>query len=239
MKTVMAKTSIRITTSTLTRGGMFSRIQQRKVKAAVCRAEDRVGVGQRCHANAGFTLTEALATVIIVGLVTMVMAGGIALASKQFTQSIAHSQAQQLYSALAQTIDNDLRYTNTYYGSSDHVTGYVSIAHGMSDANKDIDINERKLYLKTLSSSGEEQEDSVPGELALCNVSTEHSVKNRLVGRGSYNNGLKASVTSFTYDEKKRLFSITLVISRQSGDISTELLNKTFSVKALNDPTLS
>lgn len=218
---------------------MFNSAKYHKAKAAVYRAERRGGAGKRVHINAGFTLTEALATVIIVGLVTIVMAGGISLASSQFTQSIAHSQAQQLYSSLAQTLDNDLRYTTKYYGSDDAVTGYESIAHGMSDTNKDIDISERKLYLRSLSSSGDIQTCDAPGELALCNESKDHQVKNRLVGKGSYNNGLKARVESFSYDSSKQLFTIELVISRQNGDTSTELLRKTFTVKALNSPSLN
>ncbi len=202
----------------------------------------------RARATAGFTLTEALATVIIIGLVTATMAGGVALASKQFTRSIAHSQAQQLYSSLAQTIDNDLRYTNTYYGSSDNVTGYTSFAHGVPESKKNIVLgDDAKLYLKTLASDGNEQDLGTPGELALCNdVSTNtdegknKKLTNRLVGRGSYNNGLKASITSFTYDTTSKLFSIELVISQVDSDgNATTFIDQTFTVKALNNPTAS
>lgn len=203
---------------------------------------------QRTRATAGFTLTEALATVIIIGLVTATMAGGVALASKQFTRSIAHSQAQQLYSSLAQTIDNDLRYTNTYYGSADNVTGYTSFVHGVPESKKNIVLgDDAKLYLKTLASDGTEQGLGTPGELALCNdVSTNtdedknKKLTNRLVGRGSYNNGLKASITSFTYDSNAKLFSIDLVISQVDSDgNATTFIDQTFTVKALNNPTVS
>lgn len=203
---------------------------------------------QHVQATAGFTLTEALATVIIIGLVTATMAGGVALASKQFTRSIAHSQAQQLYSSLAQTIDNDLRYTNTYYGSPDDVTGYTSFAHGVPKSKKNIVLgDDAKLYLKTLASDGSEQDLDTPGELALCNdVSTNtdegknKKLTNRLVGRGSYNNGLKASISSFTYDSNTKLFSIDLVISQVDSDgNATEFIDQTFTVKALNNPSVS
>lgn len=81
--------------------------------------------------TAAFTLTEALATVIIVGLATSMLASGVALASKHLASSMALSESSMLYATLEQVLINELSYTNTIFGADNgdgtyKVTGFVS-----------------------------------------------------------------------------------------------------------------
>ncbi len=173
----------------------------------------------------GFTLTEVLATVIIVGLVSAMLAGGVMLANKQFSSSMARSQAQELYSTLAKTLDNDLRYTGEFDNSDkDKGVHYYSEAHGAEIPDR--------LYLKTLTDDGNIQDMHEYGQLALC--TEDGSTISRLLGRGAYNNGLVARVDSFSYDPDFDCFVIKLSVARLSDTASPIIDGKQFTVKALN-----
>lgn len=187
----------------------------------------------RLKATAGFTLTEVLATVIILGLVASGVAMAVTVGSHQFTQSMANSESRMLFSTLQQDMKNDLSYTQTLFSdktpSGDevvYVTGYKSLHHGDKNDN---------LFLKALDSEGSIAEPSgtsgeltSSGQLALC--SADGKVKNRLLGKAAYNYGLTARVKSLTYDLKMKLFKVNLAIDSADG----VLVDETFSVKALN-----
>lgn len=202
------------------------RITARRIAAA---AE----LGQRLKSAAGFTLTEVLATVIILGLVTSGVAMAVTVGTQQFTQSMANSESRMLFSTLQQDMKNDLSYTSTLFSdetpSGDgvvSVTGYKSLHHG--DKNAD-------LYLKALDDDGTVVEPAVgsgdltySGQLALCSM--DGKVINRLLGKAAYNYGLTARARSLTYDPKTKLFKVNLAIDSADG----VLVDETFSVKALN-----
>lgn len=202
------------------------RITARRIAAA---AE----LGQRLKVTAGFTLTEVLATVIILGLVTSGVAMAVTVGTQQFTQSMANSESRMLFSTLQQDMKNDLSYTSTLFSdetpSGDGVvavTGYKSLHHG--DKNAD-------LCLKALDDDGAVVEPAVgsgdltySGQLALCSM--DGKVINRLLGKAAYNYGLTARVRSLTYDPKTKLFKVNLAIDSADG----VLVDETFSVKALN-----
>ena len=178
----------------------------------------------------GFTLTEVLATVIIVGLVSMMMAGGIMLANKQFVSSMAHSQAQQLYTTIAETIDSDLRYVgNTTSDFAVDASGvhYKSEKHGdetLADSNY--------LYLKTLDDKGNVQSMDTYGQLALCTA--DGTTKNRLLGKGFYNNGLVVKISSLEYNETIDCFVVTMSVAQKNDTAHPIIDAKRFTIKALN-----
>lgn len=185
---------------------------------------------KRCSGSAGFTLTEVLATVIIIGLVSGGLATAVTVGSRQFMRSMAMSESQQLFSSLRQDMDNDLRYATKYLANSDDgsITGYLSPHHG--DKNN-------PLHLKALDDNGDfaESGDSVTGtgQLALC--SDDGKVKNRLLGKGAYNYDLRARVKSFTYDSSSNVYTIRLEIVQTA--LSETLVDETFTVKSLNTAT--
>lgn len=191
---------------------------------------------------AGFTLTEVLATVIVVGLVSGGLATAVTVGSRQFSQSMAMSESKMLYSMLEQELKNDLAYTTEILSNDSgmnheyRVTGYGSHYHS----------SDKRLYLRALSEDGnsvvsptasgnegdEGQRDVTgAGQLALCS-SDNIDVRNRLISSAAYNYGLKAKVKSFTYFENEKRFIVDLVIVDSYGN---ELITgRKFSVAALN-----
>lgn len=181
---------------------------------------------------AGFTLTEALATVIIVGLVTIMLASGITLATRQYTNSLASSQSQMLYSSLQQVLDTELRYTTEVFTKDGNVIGFTSkhyIAKGNDVTN----------LLVTISAEDEVQLMSRPGELALSNsFDQDETAVNRLLGGGAYNYALRASVQLFSYNSTTQDFSVSLFITK-GDDIDNPLVKGEFTVRAMNDPKVT
>lgn len=193
-------------------------------------AHSRKTATSTLRAQGGFTLTEVLATVIVVGLVSVMMAGGIMLANKHFASSMARSQAQQLYTTLAQTLDIDLRYagnTDSDYGEEDDGSvHFKSRKHGaeIDDANY--------LYLRTLDDEGKVQTMDTYGQLALCTKNEETKI--RLLGKGAYNNGLVVKIDSLKYSKEIDCFVIKMSVARSSDTANPIIDAKEFTIKALN-----
>ena len=212
---------------------LMNRLSLWRCRFAARKATVRAMAAQRLKATAGFMLTEVLATVIILGLVTSGVAMAVTVGTQQFTQSMAASESRMLFSTLQQDMKNDLSYTSTLFSeetpSGDEVvavTGYKSLHHGDKNVN---------LYLKALDEDGTVVEPAVgsgdltySGQLALCSM--DGKVINRLLGKAAYNYGLTARVKSLTYDPKTKLFEVNLAIDSADG----VLIDETFSVKALN-----
>lgn len=178
----------------------------------------------------GFTLTEVLATVIIIGLVSGGLATAVSVGSRQFMRSMALSESQQLFSSLRQDMDNDLRYSSKYLKGSnaDTIAGYISPHHG-DDKNP--------LYIRALDDDGNITRagdcTTGVGQLALC--SDNEKVKNRLLGKGSYNYDLRARIKTFTYDSANSVYTIELEIVQTS--LNETLVDETFTVMPLNKVT--
>lgn len=186
----------------------------------------------RVRGAAGFTLTEALATVIIVGLVTSMLAGGIALAVRQYTQSMAASQSQMLCSTLQQIIDTDLRYTSTVYLSDSNEDGTFKVV-GYSSKSFRAQGDVPTPFLRSLDDENKPYDINNYGQLALCaSQNPTETVVSRILGTGSYNYGLRAKIVDFRYNSNERLFKVSLCVGRpDSGD---PLETQTFTVNALN-----
>lgn len=173
----------------------------------------------------GFTLTEVLATVIILGLVTAGMATAITVGVQQFNKSMALSEGQQLYSSISRLLENDLRFSGTP-DASGPVTSYQSINYS----------DERTLYLEALDDDGNvvspsNGETTGYGQLALCSHDDGSVVKNYLLGRAAYNYGLRAKVERFDYDATSHNYTIELVIGNPTQ--SYDVVDETFTVYSL------
>ena len=185
----------------------------------------RVGEGRRERAprsNRGFTITEALATIIIVGLVTSILASGIALATRQYAISMATSESQMLYSSLQRVIDTELRYTDKIYVENGEVVGFDS-THYYAKGNT------LTPYLCVTDDDDKVKDGGGYGKLAFASSRDEEALTNPLLGSGSYNYGLEASV-SITYAEP--FFTVNLSISNDDG--RTTLVDESFSVRSMN-----
>lgn len=181
----------------------------------------------------GFSLTEALATVLIVGMVTAILAGGIGLASRQYTQQMASSEAQMLYSSLQKILDTELRFTKTITVNqeSGQVTGFFSKHYtAKADGESGLTGTSELCTVTNGPNSTVAYSPSTPGQLGMASAIGADASVNTFLGEGSYNYGLKASIPSITYDANGNYFTVNLVISK-AGD---NLVNETFTVYALN-----
>lgn len=195
----------------------------------------------RVRQSAGFTLTEALATVIIVGLVTTILAGGISLATSQYAKQMASSEAQMLYSSLQKIMDTELRFTKTIRipdgetaatGNELTVLGFES-KHYVPNNTGTGSVNISVLCTVDAESEGATRQPSIPGQLAMATeIASSGAVVSTFLGEGAYNYGLKARVKSLTYVKSGRYFVVDLAIVKSPDN--TVLAQGTFTVRALN-----
>ena len=190
--------------------------------------------------NVGFTITEALATVIIVGLVTAILAGGIGLATSQYTKSMRSSESQMLYSSLQKILDTELRFTKTYAAdASGNITGFESKHYKAKEIDQGgIAVKKETSALCTVPVGGDGKtanEPTTPGMLGMASAIGQGVVTNTFLGSGAYNYGLEACVKSLTYDAAGRCFKVRLAITQGSDD-ANPLIDETFTVRALNNP---
>ena len=197
-------------------------------------------LGQRT----GFTITEALTTVIIVGLVTTILAGGIGLATKQYTQQMVASEAQMLYSSLQKILDTELRFVENFTcDASGNVTDFESKHYMAQGQGSDPSSMKATTKLSTITRLPGDvmipREPSNPGQLAMAtgyDNGKGDELYNLLLPSAAYNYGLQASVKTFTYNSAGNYFRVHLVISRPSGETAGDqiLADETFTVRALN-----
>lgn len=195
----------------------------RRIKQRIREGAGKGRRGRALRSECGFTLTEALATIIIVGLVTSILASGIALATRQYTLSMATSESQMLYSSLQRVIDTELRYTDKIYVENGEVVGFDS-THYYAKGNT------LTPYLCATDDKNAVKEGGGYGRLAFASSRAEDALTNPLLGSGSYNYGLEVSVR-ITYTEP--YFTVELAISNDGGQ--TTLVNESFSVRSMNN----
>lgn len=170
--------------------------------------------------NKGMTLTEMLAATIIMLLVSMGLASGVALSNKEFTSSIKQSEALELYSTLSSLISNELRYTSSaYYNDDGEVSCMFSVTYAIKNGYPSIVV---------LDDAGSEV-DNEYGELAF----GYNRTFNRIIGSASYTYNLGAKINSFTYNHSLKVFTVDLAIG-EKGTNDSPILEKTFNVRALN-----
>lgn len=191
---------------------------------------------------AGFSLTEALTTVVIVGLVTTILAGGIGLATKQYTQQMSNAEAQMLYSSLQKILDTELRFVDEfkYDKTSGKVTSFESKHYMAQQSVSNPGTMEPTIYLCTIARMPGDvmvaQEPATPGQLAMASDYGLDKAYNPLLPSAAYNYGLQASVKTFTYNSTGNYFTLNLTISRPDGETvdGQILVDETFTVRPLN-----
>lgn len=178
----------------------------------------------RIKKNAGYTLTEMLCVVILIGLVSVGMVTGINTGSRQFKKSVRISEATTLYTTLQTILSNELRFTNLntlVVDSNGNVQTFYSMTYAIQD-------NPTGLYV--LDSSKEKDDvpltDNTFGQLAIGDGTTF----NRLLGKSSYTHNLGAK-GSIQYHEAGHYFTVTLDI----GIVGTNesIIQKSFDVRNL------
>lgn len=172
--------------------------------------------------NIGMTLTELLAATLIMLLVSMGVATGVALSNKEFTYSIKNSEAQELFSTLQTILSNELRYTsNVQYDTNGNVTYFFTNTYALTK-------KATYLVVITTDDDGNETETTTEyGEVAFGSDGTY----NRVIGSGNYSYGLGAKINKLTYDVTSKVFTVELAIGTNDNG---SIIDKTFNVRALN-----
>ena len=228
---------------------LLPRIKARRT-AVEGRSRSALGSAQRGGAVrralgslAGFSLTEALAAVVIVGLVTAILASGVALASRQYTQAMTSSEANMLFSSLQKILDTELRYTGEFKEETvaSQSTVKFDSKHYMAketDGPGGTSTFTQTGYLCTVVEDGGTAVISgpaKPGMLAMTSALDDPAaLYSPLLGSGSYNYGLQASVPSITYDSGRGCFVVNLVISKGAGEDLQTYVDETFTIRAMN-----
>ncbi len=163
--------------------------------------------------RSGFTLTEMLCTVLLVGLMSVGLVRGVTLASKQYNRSVRYSSSYQLFTTLQTLISNELKYTNKITVNGNEVDEFYSVTYALEN-------NLTRLYI--LDSDGNITDGY--GEVAI----GDGTNFNHLLSTKSYSDSLGAKC-KITYTDG--MFTVTLQVG--VNDDSTPYVDQTFSVRSV------
>ena len=120
-------------------------------------------------------------------------------------------------------MSNELKYTNKIIVEDGQVKKFYSVTYAVSS-----DLTE--LVILNGNQNEVIQNNIKYGELAL----GDGTQYNRLLSHANYSNELGVKIESLTYDEKNKVFHVTMNIGTDSLG---SLVEETFSVRALNEVT--
>ncbi len=187
----------------------------------------------------GFTLTEMLCTVLLLGLVSAGLVNGVVVGTRQYKRSMRISAAQQLYTSLESLLTNELKYSknvdiDTSKVSTDGdyaVNSFFSVTYAIED-------DPTNLYV--LKSDSDENKIASKNEYGQLAIGTGTKF-NRMLGKMSYTDGLGAKATikyhPTTDDKKSGYFVVNLAIG--ANDDTEAYIDNTFTVRALSINTIS
>lgn len=179
----------------------------------------------KLRSNRGFTLVEMISTLAIVVLITMLVAVGVSLATRTYSQSVELSEAKVLHSTLSSVISNELAQTSTIKPDpKTPVDGGYRLGKFFS---RNYGVEDDLCSFRVISSDGKDY-----GEIALGSSTTQ----NRLLSSGAYTNGTGAKVSAVYYGAGAKSgepahFEVTLVVYSKDGE---ELVSNTFDVVPYN-----
>ena len=168
----------------------------------------------------GYTLVEALVTLLIVLLVTAGVAGGVAFAQRQFEQSIAISESKVLYSTLENAIRNEIAYADLVSVDGDAVR-FTSMNYA-DESGEDPMWELATVDGESISTDGK-------GEVALVRNGTGGLIMARLLPSTAYTHGMSASVDAEEATIGTETPAIKVLLKIYSAS-DTEMLNEEFAV---------
>lgn len=158
--------------------------------------------------NAGYTVVEMLATVVVLLLFTGLMVTGVKMAVDAYSTSMTISEAQTLSATLQATVSDELRYATRLTVTT------------VTDENGNI-INKVEGVFSPTYGEGASFTTNESGHVLLCGK--------KILSDKAYPHGLKANVTIDDYS--KNIFTVTVRVYLTPGDYLSEV---TFDVKNLN-----
>ena len=92
--------------------------------------------GRTPRRRAGYSLSESLLAVLIVALLSMGIAAGVAFGVRQYRHATARSEQRILCSTLASVIRNELAITRSVWTDGDRLDGFFSENYGSESGQK-------------------------------------------------------------------------------------------------------
>lgn len=176
----------------------------------------------------GFSLGELLAATVILLLASQVMTQGMTFATRMYNESMTRSHAKQLCSTLTNVIEKELRYTTSVNTDTDGTTvlKYFSPTYGKTES-----------AFATVDSDGNKADETAGGEIAVQLMAEDGSFYwQKLISSASYSSfGLKARVSTVTYDKGNNIFFVELQIM----DKDSEIVTNRFQVMSVNTVKLN
>lgn len=183
----------------------------------------------------GYTLTEALVTMLLVAVVTAAMSTGIAFAARQMTSSLELSEGVVLQSTLKNVVANELAVTSdATVANAPGSDGLYALTNFFSVNYGDV---EAASQFVVIDQSGNQKASSAGfGQLAIASGS---KVK-KLISQASYTNGLQAQLSvafcpASSSASSSAYFKAKLTIVNAQGKTVTE---DTFDVNSYNQEAL-
>lgn len=177
----------------------------------------------------GYTLVEAVVTLLIVVMVTMCVATGVAFAQRQFDLSMAMSESKVLCSTLENAIRNEIRYANIVdaRGGAVRFTSLNYADTSGEDPTWELGVERNGIV--------------VPGgygEVVLHRTGADGEIVSELLPSTAYTRGMTAAVgTGVTADaEGRKAVEVTLSVYNGKGE---ELLSEEFSVLPENTDVMT
>ena len=215
-------------------------------------------IKNKINRSAGFTLTEMLATIAILIMVSGGLATGIGLGVKQYNKLMKRSEAQILLSTIQSAVSNELAYSdsprllNDVKSDNSGTTKSDSTEPLHHVSTNPIAITTTSYRLKSTKyfsffSKGDYGDDlntygttSGFGQIYLGENTyndSDEDVNLPLLGRAAYSDGLAAKVTIDEFNPDKQYFTVTVQIAdlSDSSDSKPDIIaEETFQVLRLN-----
>ena len=172
-------------------------------------------------AKSGFTLTEMLATIIIVLLVSAGLVTTVGLALKQYDNSMRNSEASVLASTLKSIISNELEHTNVStmeMDASGNVIAFESTDYALKNS------------LSSFYAVDEDKSATSGYGQLFCGKKGDTSQGSLVIASASYTRGLGMKLKSITYNSTSKYFTVRFEVGYDDTSLKTE----EFSVRAMN-----
>lgn len=192
-------------------------------------------IKRRARGKGGFTLTEMLATVLILSLVSGAMAAGIRFAVDQYHRSMLTSESKVLCSTLASIIRGELSSTTkvTCDGTPDasgfrRVSKFYSLNYAVGKTHNCSLVMAEMTDAGTLKRLGDDQF----GELALGVGDGEDFIGTLLISSASYSSYHLRANAAIRYNQSENIFRVRLLVAPSGKDET--LIDEEFDVIPLN-----
>jgi len=183
----------------------------------------------------GFSLTELLVTLVLVGLITTAVAGGIAMVARSYTRVVDRADAEQLLSTTVSRITDELSFAEPY-----NATKPVNV----TDENKTVEFVSGLTGMRVrITAKGTGEGASADDSLHMYYYYVKESADAALKDIPLYDSKLKDRMTisydTITYDIDNGMFTIKDLGVTLKGEKDPFVKIDSYTVSRINDQSQS